>query len=64
MITTYERGLVEGERRLALRLLEAKFGTLSPPIKQRIEAMASEDLQQLTLDLLKAESLRELRLED
>ncbi len=64
MITTYERAMIAGERRLALRLLEAKFGALSPEVKQRVEALSPEQLQQLSLDLLKAQSLKELRLED
>jgi hypothetical protein len=42
----------------------AKFGPLSPEVKQRVEALAPEGLAQLLLDLLKAQSLKELRLED
>jgi hypothetical protein len=63
MITTYERGIIEGERRLALAQLEAKFGPLSPQAKQRVEALSPEELRQLTLDLLKAQSLTELGLD-
>jgi hypothetical protein len=64
MITTYERGKIAGERAMALRLLEAKFGALSPEVKQRVEALSPEQLQQLPRDLLKAQSLKELRLEE
>jgi hypothetical protein len=64
MITTYERGILQGERRSALRQLEAKFGPLSGEVKQRVEALSPEGLAQLQLDLLKAQSLKELRLED
>jgi hypothetical protein len=64
MTTTYERGILQGERRSALRLLEAKFGPLSPEVKQRVEELAPEELAQLQLDLLKAQSLQELGLQD
>jgi len=64
MITTYERGILQGERKSALRQLEAKFGPLSPEVKQRVEALSPEELAQLQLDLLKAQSLKELRLDD
>jgi hypothetical protein len=72
MITTYERGLekgmergiLEGERRSALRLLEARFGPPSAEVKQRVEALAPEALAQLQIDLLRAQSLKELRLQD
>ncbi len=64
MITTYERGLMQGERRVVVRQLEAKFGSLLPQVKERVEALSLEDLQQLQLDLLHAQSLKELRLED
>jgi hypothetical protein len=64
MMTTYERGVLEGMRRAVLLQLEAKFGTLSPEVKQRVEALASEQLLQLGTDLLAAHSLKELHLED
>jgi hypothetical protein len=63
MTTTYERGILQGERRSALRQLEAKYGPLSPEVKQRVEALSPEGLAQLQLDLLKAQSLKELGLE-
>ena len=76
MKTTYERGIEDGiergikrgieqgERRLTLRLMEAKFGPLSPEVKQQVEALSSDALARLQLDLLKAESLEELGLID
>ncbi|MCI0457136.1 MAG: DUF4351 domain-containing protein [Gemmataceae bacterium] len=63
MITTYERGILAGERASTLRLLEAKFGALTPAVRQRVEVLAPEALRQLQIDLLKAQSLKELRLE-
>jgi hypothetical protein len=72
MITTYERGKIEGRiegqvqerREMALLQLEAKFGPLAPAIKQRVEALSPEQLRQLLLDLVKGQSLKELHLED
>jgi hypothetical protein len=64
MITTYERGKIEGWRTAALLQLEAKFGPLSLEVKQRVEALSSEELRQVLLDLVKAQSLQELHLED
>ena len=57
-----ERGIEQGERRSALRLMEARFGPLSPEVKQQVEALSPEALARLQIDLLKAQSLEELRL--
>jgi hypothetical protein len=64
VITTYERGKNEGRRETALLLLETKFGPLSPEVKQRVESLPPEELRQLLQNLIKAQSLKELRLED
>jgi hypothetical protein len=64
MKTTYERGIEQGERRLTLRLLDAKFGPLSPIIRQQVEALSPERVSRLQLDLLKAHTLEELHLDD
>jgi hypothetical protein len=68
MKTTYERGIErgieQGERRLTLRLLQAKFGPLTPKVEQQVKALSPEALARLQLDLLKAQALEELRLED
>jgi hypothetical protein len=64
MKTTYERGNEQGERRLTLRQMEAKFGPLSPEVKQQIEALSPDALAQVQIDLLKAQSLEQLRLDD
>ena len=68
MKTTYERGIErgieQGERRSALRLMEAKFGPLTAKVKQQVEDLSSNALAQLQLDLLNAQSLEELRLDD
>ena len=64
MKTTYERGIEQGERRAALRLMEFRFGPLSPEVKQQVEALSPESLARLQVDLFKAQSLEELRLVD
>jgi hypothetical protein len=64
MQTTYERGKIEGRRETALLWLAAKFGPLTPEVKQRVEALTPEQLQQVLLDLGTAQSLKELHLED
>jgi Domain of unknown function (DUF4351) len=55
-----ERGIIQGEQRSTLRLMEAKFGPLSPTVKQQVGELSREALAQLQLDLLKAEALEEL----
>lgn len=68
MIEFYELGKIMGrisERRAsALLLLETKFGPLTPAVRERVYALPPEELQKLVLELLKAQSLQELRLED
>ena len=68
MKTTYERGIEDGiqrgERRAALRQMEARFGPLSPEVKQQVEALSPEALARLQIDLLKAQAVEELRLDD
>ena len=66
MKTTYERGIedgrergiVQGELRLTLRLMEFKFGPLSPQVKQQVEALSEDALAQLQIDLLEAKNPR------
>jgi len=62
MIATYERGKIEGQRETALFQLEARFGPLTAEIKQRVEALSPDQLRQLLGDILKAQSLSELHL--
>jgi hypothetical protein len=64
MITTFERGKLEGQREMALMQLETKFGALSPEVKQRLEALSAEQLRHLLRDFAKDLSLKELHLED
>jgi flagellar biosynthesis/type III secretory pathway protein FliH len=74
--TSYEKGLETGlekglekgreeERRAILReLVEEKFGPLSAPVQQWLQQLRAEDLTRLARAVLRAQSLRELGLED
>jgi hypothetical protein len=66
--TTFEKGvqagLQQGRRMTLQKVLEARFGPLSPGAQQRLESLSPERLDALTLELLKAQSLQELGLED
>jgi Domain of unknown function (DUF4351) len=64
MITTYERGMIEGQRQMVLLQLEAKFGPLPAEVRQRVEALSPQQLRQLLLDFVKAQSLSELHLDN
>jgi Domain of unknown function (DUF4351) len=65
-------GIREGEalgerlalRRTAIRQLEAKFGPLSTTVKERLETLSTAQLDSLLIDIIKAQSLKELGLED
>jgi Domain of unknown function (DUF4351) len=57
--TWFEEGICHVVR----RLLERKFGTLSPQVLARLESLSRERLEELSDALLDAESLEELGLE-
>jgi hypothetical protein len=67
-LTYYDRGKLQGERdalhRTATRLLDDRFGPLSAPVKERLAAMDIAQLDQLLAALLRAQSLKDLGLED
>jgi Domain of unknown function (DUF4351) len=66
MKTTYERGIeqgiVQGERQVALRQMEVKFGPLPPEVREQVATLSLGALARLEIDLLKAQSLEELHL--
>jgi hypothetical protein len=72
MITTFERGKIEGrlegrleaQRETALLQLDEKFGPLAPDVRQRVESLSPEELRRLLRDFVKASSLKELHLQD
>jgi Domain of unknown function (DUF4351) len=71
-VTTFEKGmqaglqqgLQQGLRTALQKLLEARFGPLSPGAQDRLESLSTERLETLVLELLKAQSLQESGLED
>jgi hypothetical protein len=63
-MTSFEKGLQQGQRTTLQKLLEARFGALSPNVRERLDSLSPERLEALTLELLKARSLQELGLED
>jgi hypothetical protein len=67
-LTYYDRGKIQGEHdalhRTATRLLEDKFGPLSSPVKERLAVMDITQLDQLLAAVLRAQSLKDLGLED
>ncbi|MFI5453891.1 MAG: DUF4351 domain-containing protein [Isosphaerales bacterium] len=66
-MTTFEKGLQQGLqswRTAFKKQLEARFGALSPSARERLDSLGPERLEALALELLKAQSLRELGLED
>ena len=64
MLTSYDRGKIAERLESVLLQLETKFGSLTPAVKLRVEALSPEELRQLQVDILRAQSLKELRLED
>ena len=49
-MTTFEKGLQQGQRTMLQKLLEARFGPLSPGAQQRFESLSPERLEALALD--------------
>jgi hypothetical protein len=63
-VTTFERGVLQGQRMAVRKQLEARFGPLGPDAQHRLESLDLEQLDALTLAVLKAQSLQELGLGD
>jgi predicted transposase YdaD len=58
-----QQGRQEGQRELLTAQLEARFGRLSKPVRQRLQSLSGRDLAQLGRAILTASSLRDLGLE-
>jgi hypothetical protein len=58
--TTVERGLQQGQRLTLEKQLEVRFGRLSSGARERLEKLSPEQLETLTVALLKAQSFHEL----
>jgi hypothetical protein len=57
---SYDRGVIQGERKALLRLLARRFGTLPDSVKARIDGAGSEDLKRWIDRILDAASLDEV----
>jgi hypothetical protein len=47
MMTTYERGMLAGQRELVLLFLADKFGALPPEVRKQVETSSSRELEQI-----------------
>ena len=59
-----EEGREEGERLLVQKLLEDKYGPLSPTVPEKLQQWPKERLVQLIKDVCDGQTLKELGLED
>ncbi len=63
-MTMVDHARMDGElaafRRMAVKLMETKFGTVSQPMRERLNTLSIEQLDQLLTDFVKAASLQEL----
>jgi hypothetical protein len=59
-----ERGIEQGRRQLLQEQLDERFGPLSPAVQERLRQLPAERLTALAKALLRAQSLRDLGLED
>ncbi len=59
-----EQGVQQGLRTAVASMLEARFGPLSPGVRDRLEHLGPDRLEALPREALAASSLRELGLEE
>jgi hypothetical protein len=62
--TYYEKGQLEGRRRVLREQLERRFGPLPPVAQQRLMEWPAERLEPLVTAVIEARSLKEMGLED
>lgn len=64
MVTTYERGKIEGQietcRENVLMLLEARFPPLPEGMEKRVSALSLDQLKKLLVDIVKANAIDDL----
>ena len=58
----YAEGEIKGELKTLRRLLERKFGPLTPDLALSLHKLRSNELEALTVTVLDLQSLEELRL--
>lgn len=59
-----EQGIEQGQRNLFLMLLDERFGPLGEVARARVQSLSKDKLMQLGRSLFRAQSLRDLGLED
>jgi hypothetical protein len=64
MLTTYEKGVILGQRQTVRLVLEKCFGALSPMAAKRLEEWPPERLPDLLMAIVDAPSLKALGLEE
>lgn len=57
-----EQGMERGQRAILYELLEARFGSLSPAVQERLRQLPAERLAGLARAILRAQSLQDLGL--
>ena len=62
--TWFEMGEEEGRRKVLRQLLPERFGPLPPVAQQRLTEWPAERLEPLVTAVIKAQSLKEMGLED
>jgi hypothetical protein len=62
--TWYEKGIEKGRRETLRQQLESRFGPLPSSVLERLQEWPTEGLAELATGVLRAESLRDLGLED
>jgi hypothetical protein len=62
--TTFERGMAEGQRKTVRMQLEVRFGPLSKTAIERFETCSDDRFKEMVTEVLDAQALKELGLED
>jgi hypothetical protein len=62
-LTYFEKGELQGQRKLLLLQLEERFGVLPEAVRERVQQMNPEHLANLGKAVLRAQSFQELGLE-
>ncbi|WP_129723982.1 DUF4351 domain-containing protein [Xylanivirga thermophila] len=56
----YEKGKVEGEAKMVIKLLTKRFGVIPPELRKRIESLDSETLDRIMDEALSYESIKDV----
>lgn len=64
VMTSYDKGIVRGQRQALQMQLEARFGTLAPKVQQQLESAPPERVRELILACAKGQTLQEMGLEE